>query len=235
MRKGRKTIYFVLAFVFVLILASSVFAQSLGLSGKAKEVVDEIVESQGIDKEKIKSVEKVDLDSLPEQVDLKNIDTTNLAIYEVDYGGESPVFVVTASDELLEASTEVVQIYKMLLNFGLSGESRGSVFLNSATGVEGSIDSGYVMMREGSLTGLSTNLNVISGEGSVEVVVYVNKQPVGFRNTFIVDSNGVKKDYDTQSLGVVKFEKGDVISAYLNIEGNIIVEDVINLIEISTE
>jgi hypothetical protein len=235
MKKGKKSVYIVVAFVLVLILASGVFAQSLGLSGKAREVVDGIVENQGIDKEKIKSVERVEFDKLPEQVDLKNIDTTNLAIYEVDYGGEAPVFVITASDELLEASDSVVQIYKMFLNFGLKGESSGSVFLNSATGIEGSLDKGYVMMREGSITGLSTNLEVLSGEGSVEVVVYINGKPAGFRNTVIVDSEGVKKDYDTQSLGVVGFEKGDVISTYLNVEGNVIFKDVINLVEISTE
>lgn len=235
MKKRKKTIYFVLAFVFVLVLASSVFAQSIGLSGKAKEVVEGIVENQGIDKDKVKSVEKVDFEDLPEQVDLKNIDTTNLAVYEVDYGGEAPVFVITASDELLEASEEVVQIYKMFLNFGLSGESNGEIFLNSATGVEGSLEKGYVMMREGSITGLSTNLEILSGEGNVEVVIYINGKPAGFRNTIVADSTGVKKDYDTQSLNIVKFDKGDVISVYVKTEGEVIVKDIINLVEISTE
>ena len=133
-KKGKKAIYFLLALVLVLVLASSVFAQSLGLSGKSKDIVDQIVENQGIDKDKIKSVEKVDFENLPEQVDLKNIDTTNLAVYQVDYGGDAPVFVVTASDELLEASESVVQIYKMFLNFGLSGESGGSFFLPRLVG-----------------------------------------------------------------------------------------------------
>ena len=47
-------------------------------------------------------------------------------------------------------------------------------------------------------------------------------------------SVGVKKDYDTQSFGVVNFQKGDVISAYVKTEGDIAIKDVINLIEIST-
>ncbi|MCX6750812.1 MAG: hypothetical protein NTZ83_05115 [Candidatus Pacearchaeota archaeon] len=162
--KGKKRIYFIVAFVLILILASGVFAQSLGLSGKAREVVDEIVENQGIDKENIKSVEKVDFDNLPPQVDLKNIDTTNLAVYQVDYGGEVPVFVITASDELLETPISESPMYKMLLNFGLKGEISDSTFLNSATGVEGSLEKGYVMMRDGSITGLSTNLEVFSGK-----------------------------------------------------------------------
>ncbi|MGY4884483.1 MAG: hypothetical protein ACP5NZ_02790 [Nanobdellota archaeon] len=235
MKKGRKTLYFVLAFVIILVLASSVFAQSLGLSGTSKEAIEKVMDGQGIDKDKIKSVEKVDFEDLPEQVDLKNIDTTNLAVYEVDYGGNAPVFVVTASDELLETPEQVVQIYKMMLNFGLKGENSGSFFLDSATGVEGSKDKGYVMMREGSITGLSTNLEVLSGEGTIEVMVYINGELASFSNTIIADSTGVKKDYDIQSLNIVKFDKGDTISVYVKTEGNVIVKDIINLVEISTE
>jgi hypothetical protein len=36
-------------------------------------------------------------------------------------------------------------------------------------------------------------------------------------------------------VGVVGFEKGDVISTKINVEGNVILKDVINLVEISTE
>jgi hypothetical protein len=165
---------------------------------------------------------------------LKNIDTTNLAVYQVDYGGDKPVFVITASGETIKASPPKTFAYKMFLNFGASGEVSTPSFLTTANGVEGSLEKGYVMVRDGSITGLSTNLEVLSGEGSVEVMVYVNGQPIGFRNTIYADSTGVKKDYDTQSFGVVNFQKGDVISAYVKTDGNIAIKDVINLIEIST-
>jgi hypothetical protein len=122
----------------------------------------------------------------------------------------------------------------MLLNFGLKGEVNGSAFLNTANGVEGNLEKGYVMIRDGSITGLSTNLEVLSGEGSIEIMIYVNGQPIGFRNTIYADSPGVKTDYDTQSFGVVNFKKGDVISAYVKTDGDIAFKDVINLIEIST-
>jgi hypothetical protein len=235
MKKGKKKIYFIVAFVLVLVLASGVFAQSIGLSGKAKEAVNEIVENQGIDKNKVQSVEKVDFDSLPSQVDLKNIDTTNLAVYEVNYGGEAPVFVITASDQLFEAQTSDTVYKRMLLTYGINGEVSDSTFLNTGTGVETSLEKGYVMMRGGSITGLSTNLEVLSGEGSIEIIVYINGVPAGFRNTIAADSTEVKKDYDTQSIGIVKFDKGDVISTYIIAEGDIIVKDIINLLEISTE
>lgn len=234
MKKGRRKIYLVIALVLIFLMASGVLAETIGLSDNVKEIVNHVVEKQGIDKNKIKSVEEVSFDDLPPQVDLKNIDTTNLAVYQVDYGGDKPVFVITASGETIKASPPKTFAYKMLLDFGINGEVDTPTFLNTPNGVEGSLEKGYVMIRDGSITGLSTNLEVLSGEGSVEIMVYVNGQPIGFRNTIYSDSVGVKKDYDTQSFGVVNFQKGDVISAYVKTEGDIAIKDVINLIEIST-
>jgi len=234
MKKGMKKLSFGVAFVLIFIMASGVFAESIGLSGDVQEIVNNIIEKQGISKENIQSVEQVSFDNLPSQVDLQNIDSTNLAIYQVDYGGDKPVFVITASNEAFEPAPAVL-MYKMLLNFGLTGEISESTFLDTATGVEGSNEKGYVMMREGSITGLSTNLEILSGEGSVEVILYINGEPASFSNTISGASTGVKKDYDTQSVGIVEFEKGDVISTKVNIEGNVILKDVINLVEISTE
>jgi len=136
MKKEMGKFYFVFAVVIILVLASGVFAQSVGLSGKTKEIVDKIVEDQGISKDKIKSVEKVDFDKLPSQVDLKNIDSTNLAVYEVDYGGEAPVFVVTASKELLEIEASDKIYKRMLLTYGIKGDISETTFLNTGTGVE---------------------------------------------------------------------------------------------------
>ncbi len=235
MKKEMGKFYFVFAVVIILVLASGVFAQSVGLSGKTKEIVDKIVEDQGISKDKIKSVEKVDFDKLPSQVDLKNIDSTNLAVYEVDYGGEAPVFVVTASKELLEIEASDKIYKRMLLTYGIKGDISETTFLNTGTGVESSIEKGYVMMRSGSVTGISTNLDSLSGNGEVEVILYVNGVPSGFGNTLNVDSVGVKKDYDTQSIGVIKFDKGDVISTQLIVKGEVLVKNVINLVEITTE
>lgn len=220
-------------------MASGVFAESIGLSEDAKKIVSNIAEKRGINESDIQSVEEVNLKDLPAQLELGEIDATNIAIYKVDYGTDKPLFVLTASDENIaeykKPSSEVSKM--MLLNFGYNEIMKESNFLKTATGVEGSLEKGYVMMREGSITGLSTNLEILSsiGEGSVEIIIYVNGEPIGFRNTILGDSVGVKKDYDTQSLGVVNFEKGDVISIYVKTEGNIVIKDVINLVEISTE
>ncbi len=100
------------------------------------------------------------------------------------------------------------------------------------------------MMREGSITGLSTSLEVVEGapkegvpssegKGEIEILIYKNGERVGFENMLNGDL-GVKKDYDVQSNGVVTFEPGDVISVYANAEDGLIWKDVITIIEITT-
>jgi len=234
MKRGTKKTFIYFAVFMGVLMLSGVFAETIGLSDDTRKIVNDIIEKQGVNEEDIQSIEIVNLDSLPSQIDIKNIDTTNLIVYQVDYGGEKPVFVLTASSDVVETSAPLVSTYKMLLNFGLAGEVSESTFLETANGVEGSLEKGYVMMREGSMTGLSTNLEIVSGEGNIEVIVYINGEEAGFRNTILGNSEGVKKDYDTQSLGVVGFEKGDVISVYVKAEGDVVFKDVINLIEIST-
>ena len=89
-------------------------------------------------------------------------------------------------------------------------------------------------MRKGSITGISTNVEILSGEGEVEFIIYRNKESVGFRNTLNAGLSGVKSDYDIQSEGVVTFESGDVISIYAKVTGDVIFKDATTLIEIAT-
>ena len=236
-KRGRKILVFGIVFAIVLLMASGVFAESLGISEDVASIINNVLEKRGIKESDIKSVEKVDFKDLPEQLELGNIDTTNLAIYKVDYGTDKPIFVLTASEEEFPGYTKLQEgVSKMmLLNFGYSGIMREENFLKTATGVEGSLEKGYVMIRDGSITGLSTNLEIVSGSGNVEIVVYKNGEAIGFRNTLSGKSAGVKTDYDTQSLGTVKFEKGDVISIYAKSEGDVLWKDVTTLIEISIE
>ena len=90
------------------------------------------------------------------------------------------------------------------------------------------------MMREGSITGLSTNLEVVGGgEGEIDIIIYKNGEQVGLGNS-LDGSLGVKEDYDVQSNGVVSFEPGDVISVYCNTDKDLVWKDVITMIEITT-
>ena len=91
------------------------------------------------------------------------------------------------------------------------------------------------MSRDGSITGISTNLEIteFSYNEKVEIIIYKNGEKVGFRNFLKVDSSGVKIDYDTQSKGIVNFKAGDVISVYLNLGKEISLTDVTTTIEVT--
>jgi len=86
----------------------------------------------------------------------------------------------------------------------------------------------------GSITGISTNLEIVRGEGEIEVVIYRNGEAVEFGNSFVGDSEGVKKDYDIQPEGTVKFEAGDVISVTVEANDSVVWKDVITMAEIVT-
>jgi len=224
-------------FVFgILLTASGVFAETIGLTYDIKEIVKDVVLKKGIQEENITSVELVDYNNLPAAIEIENIDDTNLAIYEIGIGGDRPIYVITASNELFEGvSTASTTGEVLVLDFGYEGEMKNKdEFLKTATGVETSLEKGYVMMRDGSITGISTNLEIVRGEGEIEIVIYRNGEAVEFGNSFVGDSEGVKKDYDVQSEDIVKFEAGDIISVSVEENGDVVWKDVITMVEIVT-
>ena len=123
-----------------------------------------------------------------------------------------------------------------MLNFGFSGESNSSGFLETATGVGSSLEKGYVMVRGGSITGISTNLEIIytNSSGQVDIIIYKNGKPVGFGNTISASSIGVKNDYDIQSENTITFSAGDVISMYIHVDKGIVWRDDTTMLEITT-
>jgi hypothetical protein len=215
-----------LAVGIILFLAVGVVAEVSSIP----KVVEEVVEKKGLATAEITSVESVDYNDLPEQIDIDNIDETNLEIYEVGVDSEK-LFVLTFGEKI-EAPTPVEQ--KQFLTFGYSGEMSDG-FLESASGVSMSADRGYVMMRGGSITGISTNLDVVNAvnSGRIEIVIYKNGEAINFGNE-VSASGGVQKDYDVQSTGVVTFEAGDTISVYADGVDDAIWKDVITMIEITT-
>lgn len=228
-----KKIFVFLIVGIVFLMVSGVFAASPSLPEDVDKFVKKIVQRKGIDIKDIKDVRKVDFDKLPKQIDFKNIDDTNLALYEIDTGEGEPVFVLTVSDEKFRST---VDYKRSFLNFGFGGQMRESGFLETATGVETSLEKGYVMVRGGSITGISTNLEVVNGteSGQIEIIIYKNGMAIGFGNTLNAFSSGVEIDHDIQSEGTIEFESGDVISVYAKAQGDIVWEDVITMIEITT-
>ena len=203
--------------------------------------VQDFVSKRDINPEKINSIERVDFNALPKEVNIENVGDNNLAIYQVDYNGtkgSDKVFVVAYSVEKLSAQGDIIlaQDKRLFLNFGHSGAMGGSNFLDTAAGVKTNLEKGYIMPRDGSITAISTNLEILkSNSGSVEVIIYINGERVNFGNTIDAGVAGVKNDYDVQSGDTVAFHAGDVISVYINSEGDVSWGDVTTLVEITTK
>lgn len=227
--------FLVLPLAIILILGVTVFAQTT-IDKDVEKFVKDVASVKGVDRNTIEDIKQVDFNNLPEQINLKNIDETNLALYEINVGSEKPIYVITASSEMFK---ETIKEYaqKMFLNFGFPGEIIETNYLQTATGVTTGLEKGYVMPNDGSITSISTNLEVIEKENSlpIQIIIYKNSQEVGFRNSFDVSKTGIYNDYDLISEGTLNFNRGDVISAKVLLPENTKVKDIITLIEISTK
>ncbi|MFA5953149.1 MAG: hypothetical protein WC812_01010 [Candidatus Pacearchaeota archaeon] len=221
--------------IFVLVFAAGAFAiESNPNSFNTNSIVKQVAEDRGLDAEKVQEVKQVDFENLPEEINIENIDTTNLAMYEVAYEGEEkPFYVITVSNEVFDKVQQSVA-GKLLINFGYAEEIKESQFLETSTGVQTSYEKGYVMMRKGSITGMSTNLEVLNSgsTGQVELIIYKNGEEIGFRNSIVSENSGIKNDYDVQSANILNFEPGDVISVYAKINGEVLIKDVTTMIEV---
>lgn len=218
-----------LAIGIIIMLAVGV----IGAASTIPEAVEDVVKKKGLKSEDIESVVSVDYEDLPEQIDIGSIDDTNLEIYEVNVDDEK-LFVLTFGSKIEEPA--VVE-QRQFLSFGINGEMIEDGFLESANGVGMTSDRGYVMMRDGSITGMSTNLDISSSanSGRIEMVIYKNGKAINFGNEVSASSEGVQKDYDTQSTGIVTFEAGDTISVYADAHESVVWKDVITMIEITTK
>lgn len=211
------------------------------ISTQVYEYVLNFVQKREVLPSAISFVREVDFDSLPKSVHIENVGDHNLAIYEISYkedNKEDQIYVITYSVEELRDQGDLIvaQDKRQFLNFGFAGTMTKSGFLKTATEVETSLEKGYVMVRDGSITAVSTNIEVSgSNPGDIEIIVYRNGEPIGFGNIFSTESPGVKKDHNVQSKGIVSFKAGDVISVYLKANGTDIVwKDVITMVEITT-
>lgn len=226
----------VLAVVMVLVMVSGVIAVPQEIRDETFEkFIENVASEKGVSVDEDTEINKVDFEDLPENVALDNIDETNLGLYEIDSGDGRPVFVLTLSEETFEKVQESEDYRRSFLSFGFDGEMSGSAFLKTSNQVGTSLEKGYVMVREGSITGLSTNLEVLGiGDGYLETVVYVNGKVANFGNSLSTRSNGVKKDYASQSEGIINFKAGDVVSVELKESGDALWKDVITLVEVTT-
>ncbi|PIO07197.1 hypothetical protein COU59_03585 [Candidatus Pacearchaeota archaeon CG10_big_fil_rev_8_21_14_0_10_34_12] len=231
-----KSLIFASAFLVVLML-SFVFAETSGVSENLNDYVKKVAGKKGIQESDIQNVTEVSFDELPSEVDLKNITDADLALYKVESNSGKTSFVITFSDKGYQKITQTDYYTTSFLNFGISEEKNSSTFLKTPSGVSSSPEKGFVMMREGSITGISTSLDVVNADssGDLQVVIYKNGEQVEFGNSIQAGSLGVGIDYDTQSRGIVTFRPGDLISVYLDINGDVSIKDVTTILEISSK
>ncbi len=174
---------------------------------------------------------KKDLEKIGKNV--KNVTELDNGFYEIDVGEEKPIFAITYTGKISQESSKKKNS-KTFLNFGFAGEMNESGFLKNSGVAEG-LEKGYVMMNKGSITGISTNLEILDliDSGKIEIIIYKNGEQVGFRNTLSAVSSGIKKDYDIQSENIVVFEPGDVISLYAKASNGVVWKDIITMVEIT--
>ncbi|MEA3329300.1 MAG: hypothetical protein U9Q06_00995 [Nanoarchaeota archaeon] len=225
----KKSVFLIIC---LLVISVGAFAQSVSdeVTEEVKDYVQSFVEKGGIQEDEIEGVKKIDKSNLPEEVEIKEINENNVGIYEVNYTQQNQskkIYVVTYSTEEFKEKSEVKNVQS--LNFGFARSSNLSGYLDSVNGVS-TENSGYVMMRPGSITGISTSLE-LSGDGEVEIKIYKNGEDTGFSNLISSEDKGF--DYDLQSEEVINYNAGDRIAVYVELRGDMIWSNVITLVEIT--
>jgi len=240
---NKKIIFGALIFILVVAIGSIVISAQINNSGvgaKVSAYVQDFVGKKGINSTDIKTVGEVDFNDLPKEVNIENVGDNNLAIYEVNYSQgnqDKKLYVVTYSVDKLKSQGDLIVAHdnRQFLDFGYPGVMKTSGFLDTSTGVETSGAKGYVMTRDGSITGVSTNLEIVqANSGKIDIIILKDGTPISFGNTFDSDALGIKKDYDVQSKDIVNFNAGDVISVLVKSDGNVAWRDVITEVEITT-
>lgn len=220
---------------FIVLISAGAFAQ-VATSNLPQEVTDYVkafVDKGGIKNDQIKDIKEINQSSLPNEVDIKEINENNVGIYEVNYTQDNQskkVFIVTyTTNEFKKTSQKEIRNIQYL-NFGFSGILTKSSYLDTATGVQSGNDNGYVMMHSGSITGISTSIKSFEGDGKIYVKIYKNGEDTGFSN-IIYGTDKKKIDYDLQSEGIITYKSGDIISMFVETSGNIKLNNIISIVE----
>ncbi|MAG07214.1 hypothetical protein CMI46_00150 [Candidatus Pacearchaeota archaeon] len=224
-----------LVLVGLFIFTAGVLAQEVGEVSLKEEFVEEFVEDTNfVDSGEVNSVAQINQSELPEDIQIQDIEENSIGIFEVNFTEsdtqeEKKVFVVTyATNDFKKKAVAITKNVQNLF-FGMAESQVISAYLETANGVQTGEDSGYVMMRDGSVTGISTTLEV-SGKGKLFISVYKNGEDTGFHNLISTDGDG-EIDFDLQSEDVVKYRPGDVISVYVRQSGEVSWNNVVTMVE----
>jgi hypothetical protein len=204
----------------------------IDIDADTEEYIKDFVNKGNIAKqEEVNKVSQINQSKLPQDVEIKNIEENKVGIYEVNYtkeGQQKKVFVVTYATSQLKVKETAITKNVQNMYFGFTGISSKDSYLETG-GVSLNGEKGYVMLREGSITGISTSLD-LSGSGKVFISVFKNGENTGFHN--LIDTENSKKiDFDLQSEEIVSYSPGDVISVYVETSGNVNWGNVVTTVE----
>lgn len=219
----KKSMFVYLVIFLSIFLFVGVFADN-PVNEDVSRYISNFLEKSGVDSESVREIREVNQSELPSGVDIKDIAENKVSIYEAKVQKDSEeknLFIVTYSTDKFvprERPSKAISY----LNFGIKEINSDSRLLDN---------SNQVMMRSGSITGISTSL-VAEGEGIIQVKILINGEDVGFENLIFSDS-GNKIDFDSQSEGIVNFYPGDTISVYLEVQGDVNWSEVSTIAEIT--
>lgn len=217
------------------VLAQEVNGVSESDSGVSEKFVEDFVENSNfVNKGEVNSISILNQSELPDDVQIKEIEENNVGIFEVNFTDTETqegkkVFVVTyATNKFVKKQVAITKNIQNLF-FGMAEEHTTSNYLETVNGVQTGEQIGYVMLRDGSITGISTTLE-LSGSGKLYIRVYKNGEDTGFHNLITSEGEGTI-DFDLQSEGIVNYQPGDIISVYIQQSGSIAWKNVITTVE----
>lgn len=212
-------------------------SESRGGPTLEEKYVEKFVQQKGIDRKDISNVSALDLGNLPQNVHIENLEDNNIAVFEVNYtdkGAPGNVFVITYAVDSLRSQSDLVVPHdkRTTYFFGSDEILSGTSYLAMATGVPSSATRGYVLPRDSSVTGVSTSLEVVSGEGVVQIIIYRNGEAIGLRNVLVSSGSGTLVDYDLYSYGVTPYFAGDTLSVAV-VSSDVVVTNIVTQVEVS--
>ncbi len=140
-------------------------------------------------------------------------------IYELPDAGDDANFVLTEGNQTINGDTTFTAELKGTKGYLAFGENTAistDAYLKGPDGITTSATIGYRMIRDGSITGISLQTNVIAKTDNGDLTARLIKggTPV-FSVTKSVTATGIQGNQDTQTRGTDTFSAGDIISVDL--------------------